>query len=205
MPADRNPWPRSKGRPGSALQTNVRPLGGLVDAELDTLATALYVKIDDALKDNPGLAPRRPVVGICPKLSDAELLTLCVLQALGGFVSDARFLRHARAHLLGAFPYLPNQPGYNKRVRKAIPQLKAMSRLLARDTDTFFDDLWVIDSTPVECGRSWPTAKRSDLAGYGQLRVLRQPLPVVLGAAPAPDLHSLGLAGRLRPCQRQDR
>src|SRR5437588_11901953 len=84
MSADRNPWPRSKGRPGSALQTNVRPLGGLVDAELDTLATALYVKIDDALKDNPGLAPRRPAVGICPKLSDAELLTLCVLQALGG-------------------------------------------------------------------------------------------------------------------------
>jgi hypothetical protein len=81
-----------------------------VDAELDTLATALYVKIDDALKDNPGLAPWRPAVGICPKLSDAELLTLCVLQALGGFVSDARFLRHARAHLLGAFPCLPNQP-----------------------------------------------------------------------------------------------
>jgi hypothetical protein len=137
-----------------------------VDAELDTLATALYVKIDDALKDNPGLAPWRPVVGICPKLSDAELLTLCVLQALGGFVSDARFLRHARAHLLDAFPYLPGQPGYNKRVRKAIPQLKAMIRLLAGDTDTFFDDLWVIDSTPVECGRSRPTAKRSDLAGF---------------------------------------
>ena len=137
-----------------------------MDAELDTLATALYVKIDDALKDNPGLAPRRPAVGICPKLSDAELLTLCVLQALGGFVSDARFLRHARAHLMDAFPYLPNQPGYNKRVRKAIPQLKAMIRLLACATDTFFDDLWVIDSTPVECGRSRPTAKRSNVAGF---------------------------------------
>jgi hypothetical protein len=141
-------------------------LGGLVDAELDTLATALYVKIDDALKDNPGLAPRRPAVGICPKLSDAELLTLCVLQALGGFCSEARFLRHARAHLAEAFPYLPAQPGYNKRVRKAIPQLKAMIRLLACATDTFFDDLWVIDSTPVECGRSRPTTKRSDLAGF---------------------------------------
>src|SRR5207237_1427421 len=139
-----NPWPRSKARPGSALQTNVRPLGGLVDAELDTLATALYVKIDDALKDNPRLARRRPAVGICPKLSDAELLTLCVLQALGGFVSDARFIRHARVHL-DAFPYLPEQPGYNKRVRAAIPQLKALIRILAADTDLFFDDLWVID------------------------------------------------------------
>src|SRR5207245_6758165 len=166
MPADRNPWSRSKGRPGSALQPNVRPLGGLVDAELDTLATAPYVKIDDARKDDPGLAPWRPVVGICPKLSDAELLTLCVLQALGGFVSDARFLRHARAHLLGAFPYLPGQPGYNKRVRKAIPQLKAMIRLLACATDTFFDDLWLIDSTPVDRGQSRPPALPPDRAAF---------------------------------------
>src|SRR5260370_12667386 len=41
-----------------------------------------------------------------------------------------------------------------------------MIRLLVCATDTFFDDLWVIDSTPVECGRSRPTAKRSDLAGF---------------------------------------
>src|SRR5437588_13086970 len=68
------------------------------------------------------------------------------------------------------FPYLPAQPGYNKRVRKSIPQLKALIRILAADTDLFFDDLWVIDSTPVECGRSRPTAKRSNaggFAGYG--------------------------------------
>jgi hypothetical protein len=53
--------------------------------------------------------------GICPKLTDAELLTLRVLQALGGFVSDARFLRHARVHLSAAFPYLPGQSGYKAR------------------------------------------------------------------------------------------
>jgi hypothetical protein len=136
-----------------------------VDADLDTLATALYVKIDDSLKADPGLRRRRPAVDICPKLSDAELLTLCVLQALGGFVSEARFLRHARMHLRAAFSYLPAQSGYNKRVRAAIAQLKALIRILAADTDLFFDDLWVMDSTPVECGRSRPTAKRSDLAG----------------------------------------
>jgi hypothetical protein len=97
-----------------------------VDADLDTLATALYVKIDDSLRADPSLGRWRPAVGICPKLTDAELLTLCVLQALGGFVSDARFLRHARVHLSAAFPYLPAQSGYNKRVRAAIPQLKAL-------------------------------------------------------------------------------
>ena len=78
-----------------------------MDTDLDTLATALYVKIDDSLKADPRLGRWRPAVGICPKLTDAELLTLCVLQALGGFVSDARFLRHARVHLSAAFPYLP--------------------------------------------------------------------------------------------------
>ena len=137
-----------------------------MDTELETLATALYVKVDDAFKNNPGLAPTRPVVGIPPSLSDAELVTLCVLQAFGGWDSDTRFLRHARVHLIGAFPYLPKQPGYNKRLRKAIPQLKAMIRLLASDTDLYLDNLWLIDSTPVECGRSRPTAKRSDVAGF---------------------------------------
>jgi len=70
-----------------------------VDATLDTLATALYVKIDDLLKGAPQLAPWRPAVGIVPKLTDAELVTLAVLQALLGFCSEARWLRYAHAHL----------------------------------------------------------------------------------------------------------
>ena len=36
-------------------------------------------------------------IGIGPKLSDAELVTLAVMQALLGFTSEARWLRHARA------------------------------------------------------------------------------------------------------------
>ena len=70
-----------------------------MDADLDTLATALYVTIDDLLKQAPELAPWRPRVGIAPKLSDAELVTLAVLQALLGFASEARWLRHAGRHL----------------------------------------------------------------------------------------------------------
>ena len=75
-----------------------------MDADLDTLATALYVTTDDLLKAAPQLAPWRPAVGIAPKLSDAELVTLAVLQALLGFCSEARWLRYARAHLGGLFP-----------------------------------------------------------------------------------------------------
>ena len=50
-----------------------------------------------------------------PQISDAELVTLAVMQALLGFVSEARWLRYARKSLRGLFPYLPGQPGYNKR------------------------------------------------------------------------------------------
>lgn len=49
---------------------------------------------------------------------DAEALTLAVTQALLGYTGEARWLRHARAHLPGMFPDLPEQSGYNKRPRK---------------------------------------------------------------------------------------
>jgi hypothetical protein len=143
-------------------------LEALVDADLDTLATALYVRTDDLLKEWPQWAPWRPAVGISPELSDAETLTLAVLQALLGFVSEARWLRFARTHLRQLFPYLPNQPGYNKRLRKLTATMIWLIRMLAVDTSLWADNVWVVDSTPVECGRSKETVKRSDLAGWAQ-------------------------------------
>ncbi len=49
-----------------------------MDADLDTLATALYVRIDDWLTACPEHAPARPPVGIGPRITDAELATLSV-------------------------------------------------------------------------------------------------------------------------------
>jgi hypothetical protein len=130
-----------------------------VTTDINTLLTALYVKIDDWLGK-----PRQ--TGRPPRLSDAELLTLAVAQALLGIRSEARWLRFLPTHLPGAFPYLPGQSGYNKRMRAALPLLKKAIRLVAADTDLWFDDVWVTDSTPAECGRSRPTVKRSALAGW---------------------------------------
>ncbi|WP_030914389.1 IS982 family transposase [Streptosporangium amethystogenes] len=136
--------------------------------ELDSLTTALYVKTDDLLKGSPQFGPWRPAVGIAPQLSDAELVTLAMMQAMLGFTSEARWLRHAHAHLRYLFPYLPKQPGYNKRLRKSADLVRHVIRILARDTTLWSDDVWVADSTPVECGHSRETVKRSDLAGWAQ-------------------------------------
>jgi hypothetical protein len=129
-----------------------------VTTNLNPLLTALYVKIDDHLG-------RRARTGRPPKLSDAELLTLAVAQVLLGVRSEARWLRFVPAHLPGAFPYLPGQSGYNKRLRAALPLIKQLIRVLALDTDLWADPVWVVDSTPIECARSRPTVQRSDLAG----------------------------------------
>lgn len=135
---------------------------------LDTLATALYAVTDDMLKESPQVAPWRPATGLSPQLSDAELVTLAVLQALLGFTSEARWVRHARAHLRHLFPYLPQQSGYNKRLRAARGLVRHCIRVLAASTSLWTDDVWVVDSTPVECARSRETVKRSELAGWAQ-------------------------------------
>jgi hypothetical protein len=139
-----------------------------VTNDIDTLATALYVKTDDLLKQYPELVPWRPRAGLQPRLTDAELVTLAVMQALLGYVSEARWIRHAHAHLGHLFGYLPGQSGYNRRLRAAAGLITTLTRALAADTSLWADDVWVVDSTPVECGRSRETAKRSDLAGWAE-------------------------------------
>jgi hypothetical protein len=68
----------------------------------------------------------------------------------------------------GACSYLPKPSGYGKRLRKASCLFKHMIRMLAADTSLWSDDVWVADSTPVGCGCSRETAKRSELAGWAE-------------------------------------
>jgi hypothetical protein len=66
-----------------------------------------YVTTDDLIERHRDLAPWRPMIGFVPQLSDAELVTLAVMQALLGFTSEARRLLYARRHLAHLFRYLP--------------------------------------------------------------------------------------------------
>ena len=139
-----------------------------MDADLDTLATALYVRCDDVLKMFPERAPARPRIGIAPRITDAELVTLSVMQALLGYVSETRWLRFAGDRLAHLFPYLPGQSGYNKRLRRLGPTIGWLIGVLGRYTTGWTDDVWLVDSTPVECARSRETVRRSELAGFAE-------------------------------------
>ena len=139
-----------------------------MDTDLDTLATALYVTVDDLLKAHPEQVPPRPASGFVEQISDAELVVLSVLQAMLGYRSEARWLRRAHKDFHRMFPYLPGQSGYNKRLRKLAGVMAWLVGQLGTMTRVADDDVLVVDSTPVECGRSRETAKRSDLAGWAE-------------------------------------
>ncbi len=87
-----------------------------------------------------------------------------------GIPSDRRFLAAARRQLGHLFPVLPRQAGYFKRRRRLADTIEWLMAHFAEQSPGFCDDLVLCDSTPVECGRSRETAKRSalgDVAGYG--------------------------------------
>ena len=128
-------------------------------ADLDTLLTALYVLADDLL-------PRRPRARRRPRITDAELVCLAVAQILLDIPSERRFLRFAATRLAHLFPYLPKQPGYNKRMRALAPQIVRLLNAIVFSSPSFHDKIRLLDSTPVPCGASRETVKRSDFAGY---------------------------------------
>ena len=110
----------------------------------------------------------RPATGTPLTLSDAELLTMAVMSALPGFTPERRWLRYADKELAGMFPRTIGQSGWNKRVRKAFFLFIRVIRMLAMDTSLWSDDVWVVDSAPVQCGCSRETVKRSDAAGRAE-------------------------------------
>src|SRR5271167_1249977 len=133
-----------------------------MDADLDLLLIAVYVTADDLLPEKAQNAKR--------SVTDAEVVTLCVAQAIMGIPSDRRFLAVAAKRLGHLFPKIPAQPGYFKRRRRLTDTLEWLMEVFASQSPGFYDDLLLVDSTPVECARSRETVKRSalaDAADYG--------------------------------------
>jgi hypothetical protein len=130
-----------------------------MDANLDLLLTIVYCLTDDFLPQRPPNARRR--------ITDAEIITLCVAQAIMGIPSDPRFVAVA-AHRLGhLFPHLPTRDAFHKRRLRLSGQIEAVIAHFARQSPGYMDDLLLVDSTPVECARSRETVKRAGSSSLG--------------------------------------
>ncbi len=137
-------------------------------ADLDTLLTALYVGLTDDIIPSLGFTRSGP--GQRPEVTDAELVCLAVAQVLLRHDEERYWLRAAPRLVGHLFPRLLGQSEYNQRLKNAAPLLEAAARWLADRTPATAEMLRLMDATPVPCGASVVTARRSDLygwAGYG--------------------------------------
>jgi len=141
-------------------------------ADLDLLLTMVFYTADNLLPAGRANARR--------KLSDSEVVTLLVAQSIMGITSDRRFVKVAHKHLVHLFPGLVGQSGLHKRRARLADALEQVMSALARECPGFWDQLVLLDSTPVECARSRETVKRAgtstlddpiaNAAGYGYCR-----------------------------------
>jgi hypothetical protein len=138
-------------------------------ADLDLLLTAVFCTADDLLPEGKKNARRR--------LTDAEVVTLCVAQSIMGICSDERFAKVASRRLRHLFPRLTQRSGFHRRRDRLAETIEALITTFASRSPGYYDDLVLADSTPVECARSRETVKRggsscladaiADAADYG--------------------------------------
>ncbi len=133
-------------------------------ADLDTLLIALYVELTDRIIPGRGFARSGP--GQRPEVTDAELVCIAVAQVLLRFDDERRWLRAAARQVGHLFPRLLCQSEYNTRLKAAAPLMEAALRWLADATPATAELVRLMDATPVSCGQSVVTARRSDLFGY---------------------------------------
>ena len=149
-------------------------------ADLDTLLIALYVELTDRIIPSRGLARSGP--GRPPEVTDAELVCLAVAQVLLRFDDERHWLRAAPSRVGHLFPRLLRQSEYNQRVKTAAPLMEAALRWLAEATPATAEMLRLMDATPVPCGQSVITARRSDLYGWAATATAPA-IPAGIGAA----------------------
>jgi hypothetical protein len=125
--------------------------------------TEIYCFIDDYLKAHPRQARWRRSPHACPRFSDAEVLTLALLQGSFQVASLKQTYRLVRANFLTAFPCLPSYAEWLRRLHQLTIHvgllLEATSAL---DTTAAF---YLVDSKPI------PVCHQ---LRHGRVRLLRE-------------------------------
>ena len=128
-------------------------------ADLDLLLIYIFCIADDLLPKKSWNARRR--------LTDAEVVTLCVAQSIMGITSDERFVKTAVKRLGHLFPELTERSGFHKRRDRLADTIEALIATVASQSPGWYDDMLLADSTPVECARSRETVKRAGASSLG--------------------------------------
>jgi hypothetical protein len=126
-----------------------------MSASLETLVVAAYVFAASFSIPRPG--PRGAV-------TDPELVALAVAQAATGLCSDRQFLGTIGRLLPGWFPRLPDQPQYNRRLRRLTPWITRTQLMVAELIAE--GHVRLVDGTLISCANYPGCASRSEFAGH---------------------------------------
>ena len=126
-------------------------------ASLETLVIAAYVFATSLSIPRPGRAGN---------VSDHELIALAVAQAATGLSSDRQFLGAIGRRLPGYFPQLPDQPQYNRRLRRLTPWLTTVQLMVAELVAE--GRVRLVDGTLISCANYPGCASHSHFAGHAR-------------------------------------
>jgi hypothetical protein len=125
--------------------------------DVDTFLTAVYVIVDDIVRELPAPVPPGPA----PALSRSAVVTLALFAQWRPFGGERAFYRYAERHLRPLFPRLPHRSQYNRLLRRCHDVLVAVGQRLATRLDVLHCAYEVLDSTGVRTrnskrrGRGW--------------------------------------------------
>jgi hypothetical protein len=125
-----------------------------MDASLETLVVAAYVFACSLSIPRPG-----PV----GKVTDQELISLAVAQAITGLNSDRQFLGMVGRLLPGCFPDLPHQAQYNRRLRRLTPWITTVQLMVAQLVAE--GQVRLVDGTLIPCANYPGCRSKSEFAG----------------------------------------
>jgi len=127
---------------------HARPGGTIPLSSIDDALTALYVFVDDFLQARPDLAVWRHSPNRQPAFSDAEVLTIALLQSDLQVASLKQTYRLIAANNRAAFPHLCSYARWIARVHALAALLTALLRVtthLTPEAPTFY----LIDAKPL--------------------------------------------------------
>lgn len=131
---------------------------------LDVVFTHLYVLVDDWYQAE-GQALLRGKVGMKPKFSDSEMLTLMLAHDFVPYPGETQYLAFVRANYLSLFPHLVDQSQYNRRARALVWLTESLRRCGLRALGVGQPEYLILDTKPIPVVGMKRSKRRSDFRG----------------------------------------